>query len=239
VARQRPSARDLLHNGADPLRNRANRVSLRLVTTTVACTLDIPRLAEAAGARGLRLVPLARMVEAQAALLAGDGDSGAQVLRLRAHGWHGPLMLVLPEGGCVAGALDAGADDAVTLAADAGEIAARLAARLRRLSEPLTLGSLRIDPMERRVTRGDRPIRLVAREYALLLHLARNSGRTVGRAELLAAVWGLKFDPGTNVIEVHISRLRAKLDRGFPTPLLHTQRGKGYCLVGEPLFNET
>lgn len=208
------------------------------MSATIACALDIPHLAEAAGARGLRLVPFARHVEAQAALLAGDGDSRSQVSRLRARGWHGPLMLVLPEGGCVAGALDAGADDAVTAPADAGEIAARLAARLRTLV-PLTLGSLRIDTLERRVTRGDRPIRLVAREFAVLLYLARNLDRPVSRTELLTAVWGLKFDPGTNVVEVHISRLRAKLDNGFATPLLLTERGKGYRLVGEAFLNET
>jgi two-component system OmpR family response regulator len=207
--------------------------SVSTVTATVACTLDIPHLAEAADARGLRLVPFARNVEAQAALLAGDGDSTAQVSRVRAHGWHGPLVLVLPEGGCVVRALDAGADDAVASPANAGEIAARIAARLRRTPLPLTMGALRIDTIERRVTRDDRPIPLVAREYALLLYLARNAGRTIGRAELLAAIWGLRFDPGTNVVEVHVSRLRAKLDRGFTAPLLQTDRGTGYRLVSE------
>jgi len=201
------------------------------VTALIACTLEIPHLAEAAGARGLRLVPFARNVEAQAALLAGDGDCAAQVSQLRARGWHGPLMLVLGEGESVARALDAGADDAVTAPASAGEIAARLAARVRRAPAPLTIGPLRIDPVERSVTREGKPIRLVAREYALLLHLARHAGRCVGRAELLAAVWALRFDPGTNVVEVHISRLRAKLDRGFTAPMLITDRGKGYRLA--------
>jgi two-component system OmpR family response regulator len=140
---------------------------------------------------------------------------------------------VLPEGGCVVRALDAGADDAVALPANAGEIAARLAARLRGTPRPLTMGALRIDTVERRVTRDDRPINLLAREYALLLYLARNAGRSVGRAELLAAIWGLTFDPGTNVVEVHVSRLRAKLERGFAVPLLQTDRGNGYRLVSE------
>lgn len=208
------------------------RASLIFVTAIIACTLEIPHLAEAADARGLRLVPFARNVEAQAALLAADRDCAAQVSRLRAHGWHGPLVLVLGEGECVARALDAGADDAVTAPASAGEIAARLAARVRRTPAPLVIGTLRIDPVERSVTRDGRTIRLVAREYALLLHLARHAGRCVSRAELLAAVWALRFDPGTNVIEVHISRLRAKLDQGFAVPMLLTERGKGYCLVG-------
>lgn len=208
--------------------------SLPFVTATVACTLEIPDLAEAAGARGLRLVPFGRNVDAQAALLSGEGDYAARVSWAREHGWHGPLMLVLPEGGSIARALDAGADDAVTSPANAGEVAARLAARLRRAPPPmpLAIGPLRIDTIERRVTRGGRPIRLVAREYALLLHLARNIGRPVGRTELLAAVWGLDFDPGTNVVEVQISRLRAKLDRGFSEPLLRTDRGRGWLLDG-------
>lgn len=203
------------------------------MTALIACALDIPLLAEAADARGLRLVPFAKDVEAQAALLAGEGDCAAQVSRVRARGWHGPLMLVLREGESIARALDAGADDAVTAPASAGEIAARLAARVRRVPAPLTLGPLNIDTIERSVTRNGKPVRLVAREYGLLLYLARHAGRCIGRAELLAAVWSLKFDPGTNVVEVHISRLRAKLDRGFATPLLHTDRGRGYRLVIE------
>jgi two-component system OmpR family response regulator len=207
------------------------RASLPPVTATIACALEIPHLAEAASARGLRLVPFERNVEAQAALLAGDGDCAAQLSWARAHGWHGPLMLVLPEDGCVIRALDAGADDAVIAPANAGEIAARLAARLRRAAPPLVAGPLRIDTIERRVTREGRAIPLVAREYALLLHLVRNAERPIGRAELLAAIWGLEFDPGTNVVEVHVSRLRAKLDRGFATPLLITERGRGYRLV--------
>lgn len=201
------------------------------MTAIIACTLDIPHLAEAADARGMRLVPFARIVDAHAALLAGDGDCAAQVSRLRARGWHGALMLVLPEGESVARALDAGADDAVAAPASAGEIAARLAARVRRAPVPLTIGPLRIDTIERKVTRDGKPIGLVAREYGLLLHLARHAGRCVSRTELLAAVWSLGFDPGTNVVEVHVSRLRAKLDRGFAVPLLHTDRGEGYRLV--------
>ena len=95
----------------------------------------------------------------------------------------------------------------------------------------MTLGGLRIDPVERRVERDGRAVPLLPREYALLLHLARSAGRCVGRDELLAAVWGLRFDPGTNVVEVHVSRLRAKLDRGFGVPMLVTDKGRGYRLT--------
>nr|WP_257215053.1 response regulator transcription factor [Sphingomonas sp. R-74633] len=159
-------------------------------------------------------------------MLTGGGES---VARIRAQGWHGPLLLVLPEGGCVAQALDAGADDAMLAATLPDEIAARLAARVRQRPE-IVLGELRIDPVERRVTRAGQAIALLPREYALLLHLIRQGERPAGRSELLAAVWGLRFDPGTNVVEVHVSRLRAKLDRGFAVPMLRTDKGRGYRL---------
>jgi len=196
------------------------------VTVPVACTLDIPTLPEAAAARGLALVPFAPGVQAAAALFAGGGDS---VARIRAQGWHGPLLLLLPKGERVVQALDAGADDAIPFPATAEEIAARLAARVRQRPE-IILGELRIDPLERRVTRAGQAIALLPREYALLLHLIRQGERPAGRSELLAAVWGLRFDPGTNVVEVHVSRLRAKLDRGFAAPMLVTDKGRGYRL---------
>ena len=204
----------------------------------VACALHIPRLREAAGARGLAIVPVAPAAlvasGAQAAIIGLEGrDPVACVARVRAQGWRGALMLAL-AGDCgisIAGALDAGADDAIALPACAGEIAARLAARLRCQTPVLALGGLRIETVERRVEREGRVIPLLPREYALLLHLARSAGRCVGRAELLAAVWGLRFDPGTNVVEVHVSRLRARLDRDFATPMLVTDKGRGYRLV--------
>jgi len=198
------------------------------VIPTIACALDIPMLAEAAQARGLRIVPHLPGVEAHAALVSADHDPAARVLALRAEGWQGPLMLLLAEGASVAHALDAGADDAVALPACAGEIAARLAARLRPAA--INLGELRIDPVARSVARAGRVLQVLPREYALLLHLARRAGRTVSRGELLAAIWGLNFDPGTNVVEVHVSRLRARIDRGFDRPMLRTHKGAGYSL---------
>jgi two-component system OmpR family response regulator len=196
------------------------------VTIPVACTFDLPPLVGAMHLRGMRLVPFAPGVEAGAALLAGDADSVGPV---RARGWQDPLLLLLPRGASVAQALDAGADDAMPHSADPEEIAARIAARLRQRPE-IVLGELRIDPVERRVTRAGRTIALLPREYALLLHLIRQGERPAGRGELLAAVWGLAFDPGTNVVEVHVSRLRAKLDRGFAAPMLVTDKGRGYRL---------
>jgi two-component system OmpR family response regulator len=169
------------------------------VAGLVACALHIPRLRQAADARGLNLVPVAQIAlvhsQAQAAIVGLDGhDPVACVARVRAQGWHGLLMLVLARGcgASVAGALDAGADDAVALPASAGEIAARLAARMRCQAPAMILGGLRIDPVERRVQREGRTVALLPREYALLLHLARASGRCVTRVELLQAVWGLR-----------------------------------------------
>lgn len=186
----------------------------------------MPGLAEAAATRGIGLVRFAPRVVAEAALVREPAEA---VARIRALGWQGPLLLLLPAGDSIARALDAGADDAMPACATADEIAARLAARIRRRAE-IVLGELRIDPVERRVTRAGHLIRLLPREYALLLHLVRQGERPAGRSELLAAVWGLGFDPGTNVVEVHVSRLRAKLDRGFAAPMLRTDKGRGYRL---------
>lgn len=196
------------------------------MTAIVACNLEIAGLAEAAGARGIGLVRFVPAIAADAALLRGSPDT---VARIRALGWQPPLLLLLPGHDGIAEALDAGAEDAMHASAGAEEIAARLAARIRRRPE-IILGDLRIDPVERRVTRAGHLIRLLPREYALLLHLVHQGERPAGREQLLAAVWGLGFDPGTNVVEVHVSRLRAKLDRGFASPMLRTDKGRGYRL---------
>lgn len=203
----------------------------------IACALNIPGLPQALSARGLRGVPAAELAPQQArAVLAGwqpgKEEPADRLARLRACGWHGPLVLAAEGSDSATRALDAGADDAVTLPATAGEIAARLASRLRAILQPITLGTLDIDLIERSVRREGQPLALLPREYALLLHLARRSGECVDRAELLRAVWGLGFDPGTNVVEVHVSRLRAKLDRGFATAMLRTEKGRGYRLGG-------
>jgi DNA-binding response OmpR family regulator len=73
-------------------------------------------------------------------------------------------------------------------------------------------------------------IPLTAQEFRLLRHLAENAGRVLSRARLLESVWGMQFDPGTNMVDVYISYLRAKVDKGFDRPLIHTMRGVGYVL---------
>lgn len=162
-------------------------------------------------------------------------DDGPGVLRVTddpaALARPGAVVLLVADTRLIADALDAGAADAVLRTTPVGEIAARVAARLRAAAPPIGLGELVIDRIARTVTRAGRAVRLLPREYALLLHLAQHAGRTVSRAALLEAVWGLRFDPGTNVVAVHVSRLRAKLDHGFESVMLHTDKGVGYRLA--------
>ena len=117
------------------------------------------------------------------------------------------------------------------------DLLARVEALLRRRGEPaaetlLREGDLEMDLLARTVTRGGQPIPLQPREFRLLEYLLRHAGQVVTRTMLLEHVWGYNFDPQTNVIDVHISRLRQKIDRGFDSPLLHTVRGAGYRLRG-------
>ena len=130
-------------------------------------------------------------------------------------------------------ALEAGADDAISAESNDALIVARIVAMLRRqpIRPEIVIGSLRIDPLDRQVARAGQPISLLPREYQLLLELARRPGEAICRSDLLLLVCGQRIDPGTNVLQVHISRLRAKLDRGFDAPMLLTERGKGYRLV--------
>lgn len=148
----------------------------------------------------------------------------------------GRPLVVLTGSGSVEqrlGALHAGADDALSADVDPRELLARLGGLLRRqrlASGWLECAELRIDLIDRRVTRKDRPIALPLREFDLLTRLARVPDRIVAREALWRAVWKIDFDPGTNRIEVHMSRLRAKVDRGFGWPMLITARGHGYGL---------
>ena len=134
-------------------------------------------------------------------------------------------------------ALTAGADDAVGWTDNLPELLARIASLLRRsriATGQLGEGELRIDLIDRRVERAGRLIRLPLREFDLLANLARVPDRPLSRAALLKAVWRIDFDPGTNRVEVHMSRLRAKVDRGFAWPMLRTVKGEGYALRSRP-----
>ena len=94
------------------------------------------------------------------------------------------------------------------------------------------VGDLELDRLSHTVARGGKPIPLQPREFRLLEYLMRNAEKVVTRTMLLEQVWGYHFDPQTNVIDVHVSRLRAKIDKGFSPPLLHTVRGAGYMIRG-------
>lgn len=132
--------------------------------------------------------------------------------------------------------LDAGADDYLVKPFAFGELSARLSALARRpdLSDQETVlraGDLEMDLVRRKVTRGEVVIDLLPREFALLEHLLRAKGRVQTRTMLLETVWGISFDPQTNVVETHISRLRSKVDKPFQADLIETVRGAGYRIA--------
>jgi two-component system OmpR family response regulator len=132
--------------------------------------------------------------------------------------------------------LRAGADDYLVKPFAFAELLARLDALHRRNDNESATAVLRVGPLElnllsRVVTRDGHVIELLPREFRLLEYLMRHAGQVITRSMLLENVWDYHFDPQTNVIDVHISRLRGKIDRGYPAPLLHTVRGAGYRLA--------
>ncbi|HHN72675.1 MAG TPA: response regulator transcription factor [Thermopetrobacter sp.] len=134
--------------------------------------------------------------------------------------------------------LRAGGDDYLAKPYAFAELLARVETLGRRkTAEPvrtrLRVGDLEMDLLKRTVSRGGEKILLQPREFKLLEYLMRNAGNVVTRTMLLENVWGYHFDPQTNVIDVHISRLRGKIDKGFETPMLRTVRGAGYMLKAD------
>jgi two-component system, OmpR family, response regulator len=164
-------------------------------------------------------------------------DGLAIIERLRRQGIGTPVLVLSALGGVddrIRG-LKAGGDDYLTKPFAFAELLARIEALLRRRPNAphttlLKLEDLEFDLLERRVTRGGRELELTARELKLLEFLMRRAGQVVTRTMLLEGVWDLHFDPQSNLIDVHISRLRQAIDRGSDHPLIHTVRGTGYVL---------
>jgi two-component system OmpR family response regulator len=170
------------------------------------------------------------------------GIDGLTVIRtLRASANTTPVLILsaLGEVDDRVKGLKAGGDDYLVKPFAFSELLARLEALARRAKTggdaPSTLlkaADLEMDLLRREVRRGGKPIDLQPREFQLLEFLLRHAGQVVTRTMLLEGVWDYHFDPQTNVIDVHISRLRSKIDKGFDRPLLHTVRGAGYRLDG-------
>ena len=164
-------------------------------------------------------------------------DGLTLVERLRAEGIRTPILFLsaLGEVDDRIKGLKAGGDDYLVKPWAFAELSARIEALVRRrdpgaVATHLQVGDLEMDLLARTVRRGGADIPMQPREFRLLEYLMRNQGHIVTRTMLLEQVWDYHFDPQTNVIDVHISRLRGKIDKGFEAPLLHTVRGAGYCL---------
>ena len=171
------------------------------------------------------------------------GLDGLSIVRsLRAAGRTTPVLVLsaLGEVDDRVEGLRAGGDDYLVKPFALAELSARLDALLRRRggggaggaapATRLVVADLEMDLLARTVKRAGRDIELKPREFRLLEHLMRHAGQVVTRTMLLEAVWDYHFDPQTNVIDVHVSRLRRRIDRDFSSPLIHTVRGAGYVV---------
>jgi len=164
-------------------------------------------------------------------------DGLSMIGRLRSEGVETPVLILsaLGEVDDRVKGLRAGGDDYLAKPYAFAELLARIEVLARRRSGKgeetvYRVGDLELDRLSHSVRRGSEDIDLQPREFRLLEYLMKNAGQVVTRTMLLENVWDYHFDPGTNVIDVHVSRLRAKLDKGFDKPLLHTVRGAGYMI---------
>lgn len=168
------------------------------------------------------------------------GQSGLTVVEtLRTHGNRTPILILTALSAVeerVEG-LETGADDYLGKPFAFSELLARVRALHRRSTDEgiadrdqMSIGDLHVDLRNRQVSRAGRRLDLTPQEYRLLEFMVRRAGQTVTRTMLLEGLWGYDFDTRTNIIDAHISRLRAKIDRGFDTSLLRTLRGVGYVL---------
>ena len=168
-------------------------------------------------------------------------DGLSALKQLRAQGVSTPAILLTGMDGIrdrVEG-LEGGADDYLVKPFATTELVARVAALARRPPSVdaitmLRVGDLELDLLKRTVSRAGRRIELQAQEMKLLEYLLRHKGEVVTRTMMLENVWSFHFDPQRNLIESHMSRLRAKIDRGFGADLIHTVRGSGYRIEASP-----
>jgi two-component system OmpR family response regulator len=173
-------------------------------------------------------------------MLPGGIDGLGIIESLRRTGNRTPILILSALGEVderIRG-LRAGGDDYLAKPFAIGELLARLEALTRRGSSApvetvLRVAELEMDLLSRKVTRAGKAIAVQPREFKLLEYLMRHAGQVVTRTMLLENVWDYHFDPQTNVIDVHVSKLRQKIDAGFARPLLHTVRGAGYKLAAE------
>jgi two-component system copper resistance phosphate regulon response regulator CusR len=167
-----------------------------------------------------------------------DGDGLDLIQRCRARGSTAPVLILSARRSVnerVRG-LEQGGDDYLTKPFALAELLARLRNLLRHASPAqkdalrLRVGDLQLDFIRREAYRKDQPLRLTPQEFVLLEYLCRNAGRVVTRAMILENVWQMRIDPATNVVDVHIYRLRSKVDRDADQPMIRTIRGVGYVL---------
>ena len=212
---------------------------------------DIALAAEVTVALSARDIAVTHVAEGTAGLLAALGGGYRAVItdrmlpqidgldivrRLRAGGDRTPILVLSALDAVderVRG-LRAGGDDYLGKPFAMEELLARVESLLRRASSAeltvLRVDDLELDLLQRRARRAGRELDLTAREFRLLEYLARHAGKVVTRAMLLQGVWDIHYDPQTNVVDVHVSRLRQAVDKEFERPLIHTVRGVGYSM---------
>jgi len=173
------------------------------------------------------------------------GIDGFDLLKsLRNFGVKTPVIIIsaLSNTGNVVKGLDLGAVDYIRKPFEWDELLARIRVIQKKnqntTSEKITIEELTIDVVGRKVTRAGKEIRLTAKEYLLLEYLARNANRIMSKDQIMEQVWNLDFDPGSNIVEVHIYQLRRKVDKEFDYPLIETLVGLGYMLKGKKNNNE-